>query len=520
LDVARYSDGLGGFLDSGDLPQAWRYRDWVVEALNRDLPYDDFVRQQIAGNDLPGIEHGAIGSGFFAVGPTYRSDGGDPEAIAQAKAETLSDRVDTFSRAFLGLTVACARCHDHKFDPITARDYYAIAGVFNNTAVQEYPLAPAAVVASYREQQKAINDLQGMIRKLDADAKKAKRKLTDAEKSQKAKFSAEMKRLKAALPPKYPFAHVLGEAGSKDMNLAIRGDLRKQGPVVERRFLQIVAGENAPEFRKGSGRVEMAEAVVAPANPLTARVMVNRVWQWHFGRAFVRTPSNFGILGEKPTHPKLLDWLAATFVEGGWSLKRLHRLIMNSAAYRMSSAHDEASFAQDGDNRLLWRMNPRRLDVEAWRDSLLSASGGLNGRIGGKPVGEILESARRTLYSTVSRNGDRFRSDDFLRTFDFPAARSSSAGRATSVVPQQYLFMLNSRFMNQRAHELSARLRKATPQNDKRIELAYQWLFQRRPDAAETKIGVAFLNGDNTSPGRLEQYAQSLLSSEEFRYVE
>ena len=520
LDVARYSDGLGGFLDSGNLPEAWRYRDWVVESLNRDLPYDDFVRQQIAGDNQPGIEHAAIGVGFFAVGPTYRSDGGDPEAIAQAKAETLSDRVDTFSRAFLGLTVACARCHDHKFDPITARDYYAIAGVFNNTSVREYPLAPADVVATYQKQQKAINDLQGKIRKLDADARKAKRKLTDTEKSQKAAWNAEMKQRKTELPPKYPFAHVLGDSGSKDMPLAIRGDLRKKGPMVERRFLQIVAGEDAPRFRKGSGREELAEAVVDRANPLTARVMVNRVWQWHFGRALARTPSNFGILGEKPTHPELLDWLAATFVEEGWSLKRLHRSIMTSAAYRMSSAYNEANFARDGDNRLLWRMNPRRLDVESWRDSLLAVSGGLNRRIGGPPVGEILESPRRTLYSTVSRNGDRFRSDDFLRTFDFPAARSSSAGRATSIVPQQYLFMLNSKFMSQRARELAARMRDATANDEERIALAYLWLFQRSPDAVETEIGAAFLKGAGDSSARLEQYAQSLLSSEEFRYVE
>jgi hypothetical protein len=317
LDVARYSDGLGGFLDNDALPQAWRYRDWVVQALNADLPYDEFLRRQIAGDLSAQTTNGAVATGFFAVGPTYRSDGGDPEAKAQALAETLSDRIDTLSQAFLGLTVACARCHDHKFDPVTMRDYYALAGIFNNTRLDEHPLAAAAEVKTWR-------DLDTRIRKLDAEIKRAKKQGEDVAERQRA-----LSALKAKLPPKYPFAHVLADSGSADMHVAIRGDLRKQGEPVERRFLEIF-GDVRP-FEKGSGRLELARAVTDPGNPLIARVFVNRVWQWHFGAGLVRTPSNFGVLGEPPTHPELLDWLVADFVAHGWSLKHLHRQILHSA---------------------------------------------------------------------------------------------------------------------------------------------------------------------------------------------
>ncbi|MGB0582997.1 MAG: DUF1549 domain-containing protein, partial [Limisphaerales bacterium] len=481
MDVARYSDGLGGFLDNGTLPEAWRYRDWVVSALNRDLPYDEFVRQQIAGDVMSKPKQTAAATGFFAVGPTYRSDGGDPEAKAQALAETLSDRVDTFSRGFMGLTAACARCHDHKFDPITAKDYYALAGVFKNSNVREFPLADAAVVKVYREHQKKIADR-------DKELKRAKRAQTQAGKDRIKELQEEIAALKKSAPAKYDFVHALGESGKVDMNVAIRGDLRKKGELVPRRFLELIEGALDRPYTKGSGRVELAASVADPANPLTARVFVNRVWQWHFGEALVRTPSNFGVLGEKPTHPRLLDWLTATFVQKNWSIKELHRLIMKSASYQMSSAHNDANFDLDGDNRFLWRMNPRRLEVEVWRDSLLVVSGLLDHSLGGRPDNEILDSRRRTLYGTVSRNGDRFRSDKFRRTFDFPAARSTSAARTTSTVPQQYLFMMNSKFIGDCAKALTARLERGSPNTDGRIKLAYQTLFQREPDEFEIKI--------------------------------
>jgi hypothetical protein len=520
LDVARYSDGLGGFLDNGTLAEAWRYRDWVVAALNRGLPYDEFVRQQIAGDVLSQSREMAAATGFFAVGPTYRSDGGDPEAKAQALAETLSDRVDTFSRAFLGLTAACARCHDHKFDPITAKDYYALAGIFKNSNVREFPLVDAAVVKAYQAHQKEITDRDKELKKLSRVAKTEKRAQTDHEKERLGELKEEIAELRKTAPAKYDFVHALGESGRADMNVAIRGDLRKKGDLVPRRFIELIEGAVERPYRKGSGREELAASVVDPANPLTARVFVNRVWQWHFGEALVRTPSNFGVLGEKPTHPELLDWLTSTFMAKGWSIKELHRLIMHSATYQMGSGHSPANFDRDGDNRLLWRMNPRRLEVEVWRDSLLAVSGRLDLSMGGRPDNEILESKRRTIYGTVSRNGDRFRSDDFRRAFDFPAPRSTSAGRTTSTVPQQYLFMMNSKFIRDCAEALAVQLEQGNPSPNRRIQLAYQTVFQREPDEFEAKIALAYLTGGGDAREKLLQFAQNLLSSEEFRYAE
>ena len=331
-----------------------------------------------------------------------------------------------------------------------------------------------------------------------------------------------MERLRKVAPPIYQRAHMLAESGSKDMAVAIRGDLRKPGEPAPRRFLQIIAGENAPLFNEGSGRRQLADAVVDPANPLTARVIVNRVWKHHFGQALARTPSNFGVIGEKPTHPELLDWLAATFVENGWSLKKLHRMILLSATWQMSSRYDADAFAKDGENRLLWRMNPRKLEVESWRDSLLAVTGELDPALGGPPTDAIMESKRRTLYGSVSRNGDHYKSDEFLRLFDFPAPRATSEARTVSTVPQQYLFMLNSSFMTARAKALAERLAHESADDRARIERAYQLLYARPPEPGETDLALAFL-ADTASgePGaRWQSYAQVLLSAHEFRQIQ
>ncbi|MBO94525.1 MAG: hypothetical protein CMI32_06475 [Opitutales bacterium] len=664
LDVARYSDGLGGFGDGQDLPNAWRYRDWVVKALNDDLPYDQFVRNQIAG-DLVEPEQDALGTGFFAVGPTYKGDGGDPEATNVAKAETLSDRVDTLSRAFLGLTAACARCHDHPFDPITIKDYYAIAGIFNNTRNVDKPVASKEEVDAYNAAQAEIRKKQDEIKfwsedlredgsrslmrqsdqylvelyryheqrkiltgiadrnayakekglepkrleawerslkdlrnrgkfplldvwfeknamkedteateeEIVASAKKfmerlepilkhleekdvewrekmastAKRhgrprapgdegvfikhlrdgpcrvgnvnELGEAEKEKQKTLQAALDKMKKEAPKKPATAHVLAEGGSGNMHVALRGDLAKRGEIAERKFLRVLAGDDATPYKKGSGRLELADSVVDPENPLTSRVIVNRVWQWHFGKALVPTPSNFGTLGEKPSHPELLDWLARDFVEEGWSLKRLHRRIMLSATWQMSSAHDVAKFAKDGDNRLLWRMNPRKLDVEAWRDSLLAASGELDLTLGGAPTSNIMDSPRRTIYSKISRSGDRFASDAFLRLFDFPAPQSTSAQRAVSTVPQQYLFMMNSPFMIKRAAALAKDLSGHGTEQE-RIQAAYERLYARPADSREVEVGLAFLGGAEESRGKWPQYAQVLLSAHEFMQIQ
>ena len=523
LDVARYSDGFGGFLDGAGLPQAWRYRDWVVESFNRDLPFDQFIRCQVAGDLLTPPQ--AIATGFFALGPTYISDGGDPDATAQAMSETLDDRVDTLSRGLLGLTVSCARCHDHKFDPIPQLDYYSLAGIFNNTRLHEYPLAPAETVKVFQDHQQAIRDRAAKVRQPAELAKQENRELTEDEKQQVASDTEELERLNKSIPPQFPIAHTITDSGASDMPLAIRGNLRKPGPVAPRRFLRIVAGEDGPLFQQGSGRLSLAETLVVPDNPLTARVFVNRVWLQHFGQGLVRTPSNFGKLGEPPTHPQLLDWLAAEFSRtSGWSIKKLHRTILLSSTYQMSSDMHAAAFAVDGDNQKLWRMNPRRLDVEAWRDAFLSVTGELDRTIGGPPVEGLLLSSRRTLYGAVSRNGDRYATDAFLRLFDFPLPRATNEGRRTSVVPQQSLFLMNSPFMAARSQALAARLQREASDDLARIERAYWLLYGRAPSVEERQLGQEFLAAEPDAAleqklTRWEQYAQVLFSANEFMHI-
>jgi hypothetical protein len=647
LDVARHSDGHGSFLDPAPLPEAWRYRDWVVKALNDDLPYDKFVKYQIAG-DLTGDGwEAATATGFLAVGPTYVSDGGDPDSVAKARAETLDDRVDSVTRGFLALTVSCARCHDHMFDPIPQTDYYALAAVFNNTKTVDRSSAPPDALARAEAHAKALDAANAALRgwqakteeeaarklmgeadryldalvqfhrlpeprdpakfaqkeKLHAfalrawadalrapnaaeafpdlkawlaagpfDAKGATpeklsalrkdfqtrldktlgalrppeprpaqnirhlapeehqlytalrggpcrpnldEQLPDAGRDRRKELEAEVVRLKASAPPALPRIHAVEDAGSVDMPLALRGDPRKPGPVVPRRFLRALSDPNAPTWTKGSGRLQLAEAIASPTNPLTPRVMVNRVWQHHFGRPLVATPGNFGLLGDKPSHPELLDWLAARFVNDGWSLKKLHRLIMLSETYRQSSKFDAAGFRIDGDNRYLWRMTPRRLEVEAWRDSVLAVTGELDRTVGGASVRDILTSPRRTLYAAVSRNGDKLPSDEFLRMFDFPSARATVSERTVSTVPQQSLFLLNSPFMIARGKALADRLTREAKTTDARIDRAYALLYGRPVTDEERKAAKAFL-GAGAEAEMWPRYAQALLSSYEF----
>ena len=524
LDVARYSDGHGGFGDNKALPQAWRFRDWVVDALNSDMPYDVFVKKQIAGDLLD--DKDPIPTGFFVVGPTYNSDGGDPEAKAQALAETLSDRVDTFSRAFLGLTAACARCHNHKFDPITTHDYYSLAGIFKNTRNIDAPVGNQNEIETHNSWKRAIDELNKKVNQfLDAEAKKlsinrkeVEKKLPEESKTKLNEIRSEIEQLKKSEPTQPAKAHVLAESGSADMHIALRGDLRKKGEIAPRQFIEIIGGKERKKYSEGSGRIELSNSVIDPSNPLTARVIVNRIWGWHFGHGLVRTPSNFGTIGEKPSHPLLLDWLASNFIQEGWSIKKLHKIILSSSTWQMSSDYNKEKFDKDGDNKMLWRYRPRKLEVESWRDTLLSVTGELDKKVGGSPDGEILNSKRRTLYATISRTGDRFQSDAFLRLFDFPAAVSTSPKRSTSVVPQQYLFMMNSSFMSARAKHLGKQLFDSANDTSSTIESAYQRLYSRLPDSNERDLANKWL-GNSPSQKNWELYAQVLLSAHELIQV-
>ena len=530
LDVARFSDGRGGFLE-GDraFDNAWRYRDWVVDTFNRDLPINEFIRLQIAG-DLTGDPSQAIATGFFALGPTYQSDGGDPNSIAQSRAETLDDRVDILTRGLLGITGSCARCHDHKFDPIPQQDYYSIAGIFNNSATHDLPLAAADAVKRFRDHKQAVDELSRKIKSFRKRSKNqkntegeeaAKEAATPEEELQLDQWKAELAELEKIAPPALEIAHALHDTASDDMKIALRGNLLKTGDVAPRRFLRIVSGAEPTRFTKGSGREELAATIIDPQNPLTVRVFVNRIWQHHFGAGLVRTPSNFGTLGEGPTHPELLDWLASEFVANGWSLKLLHRQIMSSATYQLGGDYDEHAFKDDGDNRFLWRMSPRRMDVEAWRDSLLAMTEDLDSSLGGPAYDNIIETKRRTLYAKVGRNGDVFDSDVFLRLFDFPLMRATVEQRPSSIMPQQFLFFMNSQFMIDRAKALVGRLHRMSDANEERIKRAYKLLYSRSPEPSELEIGLNFVSAasDGGELSSWDRYAQVLLSSNEFMFV-
>jgi hypothetical protein len=687
LDVARYADGDGrpdkrpvfigyGMARDGYVNN-WRYRDWVVDALNRDMPYNQFVKAQIAADLMPQqTELPALG--FFGLGPWFT---GDDTIFVEARANERDDRIDALTKGFLGLTVTCARCHDHKYDPISQKDYTALAGVFWSSGFHEYNLAPAGEVAKYKEHWRRIKTLQAAIQTemnanfmlaaealggqtarymmavrakssegLDSDlyerwskylSEPAKRqhsflkewdslaargapeaeaknaadefqklvlsviadkksiqaqneemrkdykpdpneatvvlpgdlmqfeffqykqllvqKVVDTQKfyvwldvvqgepgspdyprkeavfdypadklerflpaERKARLDAlkaDLAALAGSLPPEHPYLMGLADnAKPANLKVHLRGSPHALGEEVPRGFPAVLAGaESDPKpFSRGSGRLELAEAIAA--HPLAARVIANRVWMHHFGRGIVATPANFGVTGERPTHPELLDYLSARLVEQGWSLKALHREIMLSSVYQLSAETAAANAAADPANALLWRVNLRRLDAESLRDTLLFAAGSLDERLGGGPQ-ELnnAENKKRTLYGRVRRGGP----DRMMTLFDFPDPNLSGDQRAATNVPLQGLFFLNSDLVWRQAVQLDQRL--GAENDTARIHKAYRLLFGRQAAPAELQRGLKFLEQAKALSGAgataWQQYAQVLLSSGELLYV-
>jgi len=537
LDVARYGEDQAHSFQPRLYPNGFRYRDWLVRALNRDMPYDRFILDQIAGDLLDGPDRPLrlAALGFFACGPVYYGD--------SKKHDQYADRIDTLTRGFLGLTVACARCHDHKYDPIPTTDYYALAGVFASTEYVEAPCAPKAQIEAYDKAQAAIGakdreitsflkaEAERLKQKLSGDQLKQVEGLLPAEAKAKVKaLRAELGRLKKDAPPKYPVIHTLSEAPRPtDMPVLLRGNAETPGTKVPRRFLAVLGGDRS-SFQYGSGRLELAHAIASADNPLTARVMVNRIWQHHFGRGLVATASNFGALGERPSHPELLDWLARRFIASGWSIKVLHREIMLSAVYQQSSRFDSPGSTLDPGNALLWRMNRRRLDVEAWRDATLAVAGQLDSTIGGPSVNlDVSSNHRRTFYAAISRHNLAW----ILRLFDYPDPNITSGGRVETTVPLQQLFVLNSEFMTAGARSVAARLLAAARpgQNEtERIRRAYLLLFGRAATDHELELGLAYLRAEEPADASApvahaqlspwERYTQALLAANEFVFID
>jgi mono/diheme cytochrome c family protein/cytochrome c553 len=540
LDLARYGEDQAHSFQPRLYPNGFRYRDWLVRALNRDVPYDRFVIEQIAGDLIEGPDRldRLAALGFFACGPVYYGDG--------KKLDQYADRIDTLTRGFLGLTVACARCHDHKYDPIPTSDYYALAGVFASTDYLEVPAVPQDQVDAYKKGQAAIqakekeiaaylkSEAEKLKPKVPKDQLKKAERLLPAEARKKLTgLRNELESLKKAAPPKYPVIHTLADA-SRPTEMAIlnRGNADTPGAKVPRRFLSALGGDRA-SFQHGSGRLELAQAIACADNPLTARVLVNRAWQHHFGQGLVATASNFGTLGERPSHPELLDWLASRFIKSGWSLKTLHREIMRSAVYRQSSRFDTKGFAKDPGNTLLWRINRRRLDVEAWRDAILTVAGRLDEAVGGPSIDlDVASNHRRTFYAAISRHDLNW----MLRLFDFPDPNISSGSRALTTVPLQQLFVLNSEFMVSNAKAVAARLENAglaggvSSVNVGRIQEAYRLIFGRAPHERELQLGLAYLSSSESKPAaasdtrpalsRWQRYAHALLATNEFAFVD
>ncbi len=530
LDVARWAeDNPTSEATNPPYPFAWHYRDWVIEAINADIPYDRFLKMQFAADLLPGFQRRDLRAlGYLGTTPTYHKDNRlSKEVIETLASDDWDERVDGVARGLLGLTVTCARCHDHKFDPISTKDYHALAGVFASTWSVRRPLAEVPPETEAR-----IMWLNDRIHHLNA----ASRLLGGNENtdpgiiSKRQKALAEHARLKKEIEQyeSIPLTNAVADAGCwidgsdpdltwvdfrpgqpRDLPVFIRGNVANPGETVPRRFLSVLDSADAQPFRQGSGRLELAEKIIREAGPLAARVWVNRVWGWHFGRHLVPTPSDFGTQGDRPSHPELLDDVAARFVANGWSLKWLHREIMLSAAYRQSSARREDANQADPVNKLVWRMNPRRLEIEAWRDALLAANGKLDLTAGGEsPNLDDRKNVRRTVYGKISRG----RLNPLLRLYDYSDPNSHAPQREVTTTPLQQLFVMNSEFFQDQAAALAARAGEGTDAD--RLRTLYRFTLSRDPKPKEVDLGLSFVAKRSWS-----EYAQVLLGSNEFIFV-
>jgi hypothetical protein len=582
LDLARYAES-DGFKSDKTRPSAWRYRDWVIRALNDDLPYDQFVRLQLAGDEInPGDHKAFIATGFNRNWP-FEDNNKVPGLNRQLM---LDDMTDTTASVFLGLTVACARCHDHKYDPISQKDYYRFQALFGSTAPKDdLPLADSFDVAvqdfltkAHMERVAALKRdvdaierpylttlLKDKLASLPADVRKALQ--TDPEKRSAFQEDLLLKHAKAMTvdpakmrsamppetrpiwesrvrlmetaakqaPPSLPVASGMVNSPHEEspVRLLRKGNFKNPGEVIPPGFLSVLSASDgtardpSPPAESPS-RQALATWLTRPEHPLTARVIVNRLWQIHFGRGIVTTPSDFGTQGTEPSHPELLDWLATELVARGWSLKAMHRLMVTSATYRQSSVPSAKTRDEDPDNQLFSRMTRRRLEGEAVRDAMLTASGELDPRIGGPSVfpdlpqgiqtrggwdrsTSVADRNRRSVYVFVRRNLKY----PLFDAFDAPDSNVTCPERNISVNAPQALMLLNSDLVVSHAQAFAGRiLGEASDPHDlaSLVRRAYRVALAREPSAEECARGVAFLNDDTalTSPVEGPAKANSL----------
>jgi Protein of unknown function (DUF1553)/Protein of unknown function (DUF1549)/Planctomycete cytochrome C len=561
LDLTRYADTCG---DNSDfpVPDAYRYRNWVIHAFNDDMPYDQFLREQIAGDLLPVRKDSAgkdisedryakiVATGYLATARRFGS-GGDEFHL------TVDDVIDNMGKSMLGLSVSCARCHDHKFDPIPSKDYYALYGIMQSTrfpfpGTESLPHAKDFVALEgerganrLKAYQDETSSLEVRIRAFN-DGKEGK----DLSKEDKDKEVQRMKDRMATLERNFPTvakAYALAEGQPVDAHIFRKGDPSKKGEEVPRGFLEVLGGQVLPSTEKGSGRLELAGWIADSANPLTARVMVNRIWQDHFGKGIVGTPNDFGARGEAPANPELLDWLASRFRESHYSIKAMHRLIMKTRAYQTASDMNaitmQANMKVDPKNEYLWRFDRRRLDAEEIRDAMLSIAGDLDTSMGGAhpfppeitfrytqhvQFFGVYDTRRRSVYVMQQR----LKQDPFLGTFDSPDPNASTPARSPQETSLQALTMLNSAFVDEQADLLAVRAGMAFSSDAPRIGYAYQLAYGRAPTLAETQDCLSYLYrartafkdsglpADRQPRAALASLMHVLLASDEFVFVD
>ena len=456
MNVARYAEDQAHQVGNDKkffYPHAHKYRQWVIEAFNHDVPYDDFIRLQLAADKIDGVDEKDFAAlGFLGLGPQYYNRG-----RLEVKAEEWEDSVDVVSRGFMALTVACARCHDHKYDPISTADYHAFAGVFASTEIH-------------------------------------KREIVD---SNGDNFHI----------------HIVKDGKVQDLPIFKRGDVTDKGEVIPRGFLEILSDRDSKKYTNGSGRLELANAIASSENPLTARVAVNRIWQLFFGQGLVKTTSNFGSLGGLPSHPELLDYLAVTFMENGWSIKDLIKRILLSSTYRQSSFVISLKRQKDEENKYYSYFPRRRLSAEMLRDSMLLVSGEMESGDRGAESLKVSDkkNLRRTIYSRISRK----ELDHYLALFDYPDPNIHSSSRDETITPAQKLYFINSEFVIERSKKISLEI---TSNNiNESIIKMYQKILSRSPSNQELLRSAEYIGVvEEKKEERWQRFAQNLLISNEF----
>jgi hypothetical protein len=530
LDVVRFAESDGYEYDM-HRPDAWRYRDYVVQSFNDDKPYDTFVKEQLAGDELdPANKTYLVASGFNRLGPLRKNAGN--QDVASSHNEVLTEMTNIVGAAFLGVTVGCARCHDHKFDPFRQSDYYRLQAHFAQ-------LQPNDIVLASKEEQEAWKAKAAPV---EAQKRRLQTELRRAPEAAKAKLEAEIDALDDQMPRPLESIYSVSDdpAKASPIKVLFHGDYLNPVATVGVRPLGILLPDGAPEapIAEDKPRLKLAEWIVDPANPLTARVMANRVWQYHFGRGIVATSNDFGVMGSRPSNRELLDWLASRFVEGGWKLKPLHRLILLSSAYQQASLSpiEKVAAQKDSDDALVWKFSHRRLEAEELRDAMLAVSGRLNPKAGGPsymtpidpelvlllkrpqywtPTRDKSEYDRRTLYMIFKRNLRL----PFEEVFDAPDTLLSCARREQSTHAPQALELLNGDTSNSLAAAFAERLRRERSTPADRIEYAWRLATGRAPSAAEKSLALKFLADAPDDPARLKEFALATFNLNAFLYV-